>query len=244
MPARRKQTYAECVAERRCPCCHLLHGPDEKFKLCESCRFLYKKRLIARMARGCCRRCKAKATHRDMCEKHYEQGRRANKKRNDFRRKNRLCQRCAAPAQKSHCDKCNEERAEITKRRRQRLRKANRCTNCAQPAVPERSLCPECAEKWAVKEAARQRDPERRADQRARAAARKLAYAAAGLCNSCGKVPPVEDRKRCKRCADRSLEATRITAAKARTQRLLTQNKKNPAHSHLPPGALRKLLKA
>lgn len=243
MPSRRKQTYAECVADRRCPSCHLLLVPEEQFKLCEKCRLLHKQRLIARMKNGCCRRCKKPATHRDLCEKHYEQSRRENKKRREFRRRNSLCQRCRAPAEKSHCEKCAEARAEVTKRRRRKLRKAGLCTNCAAPAIPDRSLCPECSERWAAKEAKRQADPERRAAQRARAAARKLAYAAAGLCNSCGKTPPKKNRKRCGRCAERSLEGARIAATKKRTQRLLAENQKNPAHSRLDPSALRKLMK-
>lgn len=243
MPTRRKQTYAECVAERRCPCCHLLHGPDEKFKLCEHCRILHKKRLIARMAKGGCRHCKARATHRDLCEKHHEQGKLANKKRMEFRRANGLCQECGASASKARCEKCAALRSEATKRRRKKLRRAGLCTSCEEPAVPDRSLCPKCAEKSVKKERLRHLDPARRADQRARSAARKVAYTAAGLCNACGKRPPREDRKVCKRCGDRSREGACIAATKERAQRLLAQNKKNPAHTARDPAGFRKFRK-
>jgi len=236
-----KQTYAECVAEGRCPSCHLMLGADEECRLCSKCRLLHKQRLIARVNRGLCRRCANRATCGMLCSPCAEKDRLRSAERQSKLREAGLCQRCSKPAEKSHCAACSDVRAVLTKRRRQRLLAENLCVNCTAPAIPDRTLCPECAEKWAAKEARRQEDPKRRSDQRARAAQRKRDYAAIDRCNACGKCPPVEGKKLCERCAERSRVGARIAALKKRTKRLAAANKPNPAISSLDPGGIRKL---
>jgi len=243
MPTRRKQTYAECVAEGRCPGCHRLLGPEEEFKSCDACRNRAKQSRLARAKRGLCKSCSNKAIRANYCSEHLKNACQYGKKRREQRRDAGRCQRCNVPASKSYCEDCAAKQAVVFARRRTKLLASGRCTACAEPAIPKRTLCPSCAERWATKSREREQHPARRQEQRTRAAQRKVAWVADGLCGGCGQRAPLPGRKRCGVCAERSRIARSIRMLRKRTQYLLAENKRNPAHSALDPSALRKLRK-
>lgn len=241
MHPHRNLSYAECVAARRCPSCTRRLQPDYEFKLCDICRAQRKKRTIERIRNGQCRRCPAKATHKTVCEKHHQSEIVRSKKRQAKLRAAGLCIRCLAPAKKALCVKCAGEQSARSKRKRKLLRKLSLCTECFAPAIPSMSLCPECREDVAARDAKRQADPVKREAQRQRSAARRRSYAAAGVCTACGKTKPKPGQKRCKKCNDRNREAQRIRALLKRTQKLAAENKPNPAVTTIGPQLLRKL---
>ena len=136
----------------------------------------------------------------------------------------------------------NRERARVYERERSRRQTADRiaqgvCTKCgANPAEPDRHLCSECLEKRRASDRARYRagkaagalyggaDVEmKRRSARIAGAKRRKARVEAGLCNRCGRRPPVEGGATCEPCREIRQAAERGLYAVRRAARLCTR---------------------
>ena len=132
----------------------------------------------------------------------------------------------------SSSDARARERQRQRQRRRHAARLANgKCTRCGRlPPEPDRKVCTDCAEKRRAAERARRakaraegkqyggRDPERcrRADSAADRR-RRRAWNEAGLCTSCGRRRPQDNRSVCEPCreARRAIDRRRYAARRA-----------------------------